>query len=75
MVEVKIGVRDVPRELVLESDEAPDAITAAVEEAVVKNTLLRLVDERGRVVIVPGSQIGYLEMGAPKPTKVGFGSA
>lgn len=73
-MEVKIGVRDVPRELVLESDETPDAITAAVEEAIVKNTLLRLVDDRGRMVIVPGHQIGYLELGAPRSHKVGFGS-
>jgi hypothetical protein len=73
-VEVKIGIRDVSREVVLESEQSPDDITAAVEAAVSKGSLLRLTDEKGRQVIVPGSHIGYVEVGPPESRKVGFGA-
>lgn len=73
-MEVKIGVRDVPREVVLESEQTPDAVADAVEAAVRQGTMLRLLDDRGRLVIIPGSLIGYVEIGAPESRRVGFGS-
>jgi hypothetical protein len=73
-VEVKIGVRDVAREVVLESELTPDAVASAVDDAVKSQTLLRLTDEKGRLVIVPGSLIGYVEIGAPETRRVGFGA-
>ena len=73
-MEVKIGVRDVAREVALESEESPDAVVTAVEKAVSGGTLLRLTDDKGRVVVVPGSMIGYVEIGAPESRRVGFGT-
>lgn len=73
-MEVKIGIRDVPREVVLESEQTPDAVASAVEQAVGSGTLLRLVDEKGRLVVIPGGVIGYVEIGAPESRRVGFGS-
>jgi len=73
-VEVKIGVRDVAHEVVLESELTPDAVASAVDDAVKSQTLLRLTDEKGRLVIVPGSLIGYVEIGAPETRRVGFGA-
>jgi Protein of unknown function (DUF3107) len=73
-VEVKIGIRDVAREVVLESEMTPEAVTAAVDEAVVKSSLLRLEDNRGRVVLIPGARIGYVELGATETRKIGFGA-
>lgn len=73
-MEVKIGVRDVPREVVLESDQTPADIAAAVEESIAKGTMLHLTDERGRLLLVPGALIGYVEIGAPEARKVGFGA-
>lgn len=72
-MEVKIGVRDIARELVLESTQSPDAINQAVEAALTSGSVLRLEDERGRVVLVPANTIGYVELGAPESRKVGFG--
>lgn len=74
MVEVKIGVRDTPREVVLESEQAPTDVAAAVEQAVAKGSLLHLTDDRGRLVLVPGPLIGYVEIGVQESRKVGFGS-
>ena len=73
-MEVKIGVRDVPGAVVLESELSPAEVAAAVEQAVAKGTLLSLNDERGRLVLIPGSLIGYVEIGAPESRRVGFGS-
>lgn len=73
-MEVKIGVRDVAREVVLESSLTPDAVAAAVEQAVAKNTLLSLTDEKGKLTLVPGALIGYVEIGAPEARRVGFGA-
>jgi hypothetical protein len=72
-VEVKIGVRDAPREVVLESEDSPEAVTKAVEDAVTNDGLLRLTDDRGRTVLVPGKVIAYVEMGVPESRRVGFG--
>ncbi len=74
-MEIKIGVQDSPREVTLDSDSSLDEITSAVETAVANGSLLKLVDDRGRTVIVPGSKITHVEIGAPSKGRVGFGSA
>jgi hypothetical protein len=72
-VEVRIGVAHAPREVVLESDETPEAVLAAVSTAVDKGTLLDLTDDKGRHVVVPGASIVFVEIGAPAKGRVGFG--
>ena len=72
-MEVKIGVRDLPREVVLESDLPPAQVAASIEEAIAKGSLLSLTDDKGRLILVPGSLIGYVEIGAPESRRVGFG--
>jgi len=73
-VEVKIGIRDVAREVVLESTQSPDSVAAAVERAVSSGELLKLVDEKGRLIVVPGNLIGFVEIGAEESRRVGFGT-
>jgi hypothetical protein len=73
-VEVKIGVRDVAREIVLESAQSPQEVTDAVSEALAAGTTLRLADERGRTVVVPVAALAYVEVGAEETRRVGFGS-
>ncbi len=73
-MEVKIGVRDIPRDIVLESDDSADSVVNAVETAINSGGLLRLKDEKGRLIVVPGAQIGYVEIGAEETRRVGFGT-
>ena len=73
-VEVKIGIRDVAREVVLESTQSPDSVAAAVEKAVSSGDLLKLTDEKGRLIVVPGGLIGFVEIGAEESRRVGFGT-
>jgi len=74
-VEVKIGVRDVAGQLVLESEQTPDEVAELVAAAISGSTLLRLTDDKGRLVIVPGALIGFVEIGALSERRVGFGAA
>ena len=73
-MDVKIGVRDVASQVVLESEQTPDEVAEAVAAAVQSGGLLKLVDEKGRLVIVPGALIGFVEIGAVSERRVGFGA-
>lgn len=73
-MEIKIGVQNIGREIVLESAEAADAVAKQVSDALSNGTELRLTDEKGRIIIVPGSALGYVELGAEEARRVGFGA-
>jgi len=73
-VEVKIGVQNVAREIVLESKQSPEEVEALVTAALTAGGLLNLVDDSGRRVIVPVATIGYVDLGAAKKGSVGFGA-
>ncbi|MET4588962.1 DUF3107 domain-containing protein [Pseudarthrobacter sp. YS3] len=72
-MEIKIGVQNIGREIILESNQDADAIAKIVEEAITKGSELRLKDDKGRVIIVPGNALGYVEIGAEESRRVGFG--
>jgi Protein of unknown function (DUF3107) len=74
-VEVKIGVRNATRELVLESAQSPKEVEKAVFDALGgKSDVLDLTDERGRRVIVVTAHLTYVEIGEPIERRVGFGA-
>jgi hypothetical protein len=73
-VDITIGVQNLPRELVIESDQSADEVTAAVTAALGGKPALELVDSRGRRVIVPSASIGYVEIGSESKGRVGFGA-
>ncbi len=72
-VEVKIGVQFAPRELVLESAQTPAEVEKVVTAAITgEETVLTLVDEKGRRVIVPIDKLAYVEIAEASPRPVGF---
>ncbi len=72
-MEIKIGIQNIAREIVLESAQDADTVATVVEEAITKGIELRLMDDKGRIIIVPGNALGYVEIGAEEARKVGFG--
>jgi len=74
-VEVKIGVQNSGRELVIESDKTADEVSAAVSAAVADGGVLSLTDDKGRRLVVPVSALAYIEIGEPAVRKVGFGNS
>jgi hypothetical protein len=74
-VEVKIGVQNANRELVLDSSESTEAVEKAVAKALTGNEgILVLKDSKGRKVMVPTEKLAYVEIGSPTSGQVGFRS-
>ncbi|MBW4096276.1 MAG: DUF3107 domain-containing protein [Acidobacteria bacterium] len=73
-MEIKIGIQNIGREIVVDSSQTAEDVAKAVSEAISSGSELRLTDDKGRVVIVPGNAVGYVEMGADEPRRVGFGA-
>lgn len=71
-VDITIGMRDVARELVLESDLTSEAVTKQVLKALEVGAPIELADSKGRKVIVPASALGYVEIGGDEQRRVGF---
>ena len=72
-MEVRIGVQNVARELVFESDQTSEEVSAAVSAALTSGATLQLKDEKGRLIVVPAASVGYVDIGAQEVRKVGFG--
>ncbi|SDT44856.1 Protein of unknown function [Pseudarthrobacter equi] len=72
-MEIKIGVQNVGREIVLESNQDAETVANVVGEAIKGGSELRLTDDKGRLIIVPGNALGYVEIGAEEVRRVGFG--
>jgi Protein of unknown function (DUF3107) len=73
-VEVKIGITDSPRELVLSSTQTPGEVEELVNAALREGSgLLGLSDERGRRFLIQTSRIAYVEIGVADARRVGFG--
>ena len=73
-MEVKIGIQHSQRELVVETDEKPEAIEKLVSDAVGAEGVITLTDTKGRKVVVPASKLAYVEIGGGVIGTVGFRS-
>lgn len=72
-MEVKIGVADSARELVVSSSESPEKVQTQVTEALNNASgLLSLTDDKGRVFMIPAAKIVYVEIGPEDSRRVGF---
>lgn len=72
-MEIKIGVAESPKELVVSSDLSADEVESLVSEAM-KNPqgLLTLVDQKGARFVVPTARVAYVEIGPADTRRVGF---
>ncbi|MEU4841688.1 MULTISPECIES: DUF3107 domain-containing protein [Nocardia] len=72
-MEVKIGISDSPRELVIASSQSPDEVEALVSEALAATSgVLALADEKGRKYLIQAGKVAYVEIGAVTGGRVGF---
>ena len=74
-MDIKVGVKQVSREIVLESNESAADVEKAVATALSKDTVLVLTDVHGRKVLIPSASIGYVDIGEESARRVGFGSS
>jgi hypothetical protein len=71
-VEIRIGIQHAIREVVLESNETASAVKKSIDAAIAAGSVLTLIDDKGRTVIVPGDKIAFAEIGVPATGRVGF---
>ncbi|MFF0608188.1 DUF3107 domain-containing protein [Nocardia tengchongensis] len=72
-MEVKIGISDSPRELVINSSQTPAEVEALVSGALQGDGgVVALTDEKGRKFLIQAAKVAYVEIGAPSSGRVGF---
>lgn len=71
-MEIRIGVQNVSREIVVETDKSSDDISALVSKAL-SGGVLDLMDVQGRRVVVPSAALAYVQIGEEVKRRVGFG--
>lgn len=72
-MEVKIGIKDTPRELVVSSGQAAEEVESLVADALKSaDGIFRLTDDKGRKFLVPSDRIAYVEIAPTDVRKVGF---
>lgn len=73
-MEIKIGVKQSPREIIVDSDKTPEELSAHIEESVQAGSVLSFTDAKGRQVLVPAAALAYVEIGTESARRVGFGA-
>lgn len=73
-MEVRIGVQNSAREVVIEAVESIESIQQKIDDALNNGKVLSLSDEKGRTVVVPAATIAYVDIAANEARKVGFGA-
>ncbi|MDV6013871.1 DUF3107 domain-containing protein [Haloechinothrix sp. LS1_15] len=72
-MEIKIGIQEASRELVLSSNKSQDEVDKLISEALRSDDgLLRLTDDKGRTVVVPVTKLAYVELTPAEARRVGF---
>ena len=73
-MEVRIGIRNVAREVAFESAHTPEQGRGVVSDALSSGQqLIELEDDKGGTVLVPTDALAYVEIGAQDKGRVGFG--
>ena len=72
-MDIRIGIANSPREISFESSQSAAEIEQAVAAALDGGAAyVKLVDEKGRVFLVPTATFAYLEIGSEESRRVGF---
>ncbi|MBB5633862.1 hypothetical protein BKA04_002085 [Cryobacterium mesophilum] len=72
-MDIRIGIINSPRELSFESDQSAADIEKIVATALEGDAkLIRLVDDKGRVFLVPVETFAYIEVGSESSRRIGF---
>lgn len=72
-MEVKIGISDSPRELVINSSQTPEEVEKLVGDALGgTSSVIALLDEKGRKFLIQAAKVSYVEIGSSAAGRVGF---
>jgi hypothetical protein len=72
-VDIRIGMVNTGRELILQTSESVANIEKAIGEALTTDSgTLRLEDDKGHIFVVAARNLAFVEIGQEKSRKVGF---
>jgi len=72
-VDIRIGIANSPREINFESSQTAQEVEQVVASALeAGDTFIRLVDNKGKLYIVPVVSFAYIEVGSESTRRVGF---
>ncbi|CAM3718251.1 MULTISPECIES: DUF3107 domain-containing protein [Tsukamurella] len=72
-MEIKIGIADSNRELVVQSKDSAEDVKQTVSDAFAgRSEVLALTDEKGKQYLVPSARVAYVEIGTNENRSVGF---
>lgn len=70
---IKIGIRNSPREISFESAQSAAEVEASVAACLESGAkVLKLSDAKGRKFVVPTEALAYVEIGEEETRRVGF---
>lgn len=73
-MEIKIGVREIGRELTIETEQSAEQVEKQLREALAADGGVLVIEAtKGRRVLVPGRAVGYVDLGQEHARPVGFG--
>ena len=72
-MDIRIGITNSPRELSFESSQTAAEVEKVVSDALEADAkFIKLVDDKGRIYIIPTATFSYLEVGTDQSRRVGF---
>jgi hypothetical protein len=72
-VDIRIGIANSPREINFESSQTAAEVEGIVAAALETGaTFVKLVDNKGKLFIVPSASLAYVEVGEETTRRVGF---
>lgn len=74
LVEIKIGVQNIGRELNIETEDSAEQIEAALRAGLESASGVVVINAaKGRRVLLPAAQIAYVDLSTEQARAVGFG--
>lgn len=72
-MDIRIGIANSPREINFESSQTAAEVEGIVAAALDSGaTFVKLVDNKGKLFIVPSASLAYVEIGEESTRRVGF---
>jgi len=73
LVDIRIGITNSPREISFESAQTAAEVEALVAAGLEEGSrYIKLVDNKGKLYIVPSGSFSYIEIGSEAGRRVGF---
>lgn len=72
-MDIKIGLADTPRELVIKLPEGQEDFISTIEQAIdAGQAAVKVVDDKERTYLIRTDRIAYVEQGSTTARSVGF---